>query len=155
MTVQTYQRFDLAVNQLDTAVRLFMGGQDRFSVITLAGAADAILSQLVENRGDKTFIEELIEGEEDAKRARSTMGKHINDILFINAMKHMDDGDDGNVVMDAEQCAIASILVAIANFVTLRGRGAAFVEVFLAWTKQNLDPTIYNIDCDPNWKPPS
>ncbi len=155
MTIKTYQRFDLAVNQLDTAVRLFIGGRDRLSVITLAGAAHTILSQLVENIGEKTFIEGLIEGAEDPKRARSAMGKHVNDLLFINALKHMDDDDDGHVVMDVEQCALASILIAITNFVTLRGRGTPFVEVFLAWVQQNLDPTIYNIDCDPGWKPPS
>jgi hypothetical protein len=57
--------------------------------------------------------------------------------------------------MDVEECALASILVATANFVTLNGRGTDFVEAFFAWVKLNLDPAIYNIDYDPDWKPPA
>jgi Asp/Glu/hydantoin racemase len=154
VTAQIHKRLDLAVNQLETAVQLFLFGSERFSVITLAGAADAILSQLVENNGKKTFIERLVEDANDKKLDRSAMGKHVNDLLFINALKHMDEDDDGSVVMDVEQCALASILKAMANLVTLRGRGTDFVEVFLSWVKLNLDPAIYNIDCDPDWKPP-
>ena len=60
-----------------------------------------------------------------------------------------------SVVMDVEECALASILVAMADFVTLNGRGTDFVEAFFAWVKLNLDPAIYNIDCDPDWKPPA
>jgi hypothetical protein len=81
------------------------------------------------------------------QRSRSAMGKHVHDVLFINELKHMDKGDDGSVVMDVEECALASILVALANFVTLRGRGTRFVEAFFLWVKQNLDPAIYNVDC--------
>jgi hypothetical protein len=43
----------------------------------------------------------------------------------------------------------------MADFVTLNGRGTDFVEAFFAWVKLNLDPAIYNIDCDPDWKPPA
>jgi hypothetical protein len=154
VTTQSYQRLDLAANQLETAVRFFIGGHDKFSVITLAGAAHAVLSQLVKNQGEKTFIEVLIEDVEDEKHSPSTMGTHVNNVLFINALKHMDKDDDGSVVMDVEQCALASILIAVANFVTLRGRGTDFVEAFFAWAKLNLDPAIYDIDCVPDWKPP-
>ena len=56
MIVERYQRFDLAANQLETAIGLYIGGHDKFSVITLAAAADGILSQLVNKKGEKTFI---------------------------------------------------------------------------------------------------
>ena len=65
----------------------------------------------------------------------------------------MDDGDDGDVVVDIDQCALAAILVAVADFVTLRGNGVDFIEAFLLWVKLNLDPKIYNVNCDPDWKP--
>jgi hypothetical protein len=155
VTARSYQRIDLAVNQLETAVQLFICGHDRFSVITLAGAAHAVLSQLVKNSGGKSFVEVLVEEAGDEKLSPSKMGTHVNNVLFINALKHMDKGDDGSVVMDVEECALASILIAIANFVTLRGRGTDFVEAFFAWVKLNLDPAIYNIDCAPDWKPRS
>jgi hypothetical protein len=153
MTKQIHRRYDLAANQLETAIGLFIAGQDRFSVITLAGAADTVLSQLVQNAGKQNFIDSVLEQSESEDRDRRKMAKHVNDVLFINELKHMDDGDDGRVEMDLEQCAIASVLVAIANFVSLNGRGAVFIETFLAWVKANLDPAIWNINCEPNWKP--
>jgi hypothetical protein len=65
----------------------------------------------------------------------------------------MDEDDDGYVVMDIEQCALAAILKAIANFVILCGHDVDFVLAFLTWVKLNLDPKIYNVNCDPDWKP--
>ena len=152
MAVQSYQRLDLAANQLETAAGLFISGRDRFSVITLAGAADGILSQLVIDKGEANFIEFSLQKDDDKTLTRSTLGAQVNDILRINELKHMDEEDDGYVVMDIEQCALATILKAIANFVILRGH-VDFVKAFLAWVKLNLDPKIYNIDCDPDWKP--
>jgi hypothetical protein len=153
MVAQSYQRLDLAANQLETAIGLFVGGHDKFSVITLAGAADGILSQLVNNRGEENFTETFLKKDDDKMLTRGAMGKHVNDILFINALKHMDERDDGYIILDLEQCAVAAILKAIANYVKLCGHDVDFVQAFLAWVKLNLDPTIYNVDCDPDWKP--
>jgi hypothetical protein len=143
----------LAANQLETAIGLFVGGHDKSSVITLAGAADGILSQLVKNKGEENFTETLLKRDDDKTLTRGTMGKHVNDILCINALKHMDEGDDGYIVFDLEQCAVGAILKAIANYVKLCGHDVGFVQAFLAWVKLNLDPRIYNVDCDPDWKP--
>lgn len=152
MAVQSYQRIDLAANQLETAIGLFISGHDRFSVITLAGAADGILSQLVINEEAENFIEFALKKDDDKTLTSSKLGAQVNDILRINELKHMDEEDDGYVVMEFEECALAAILKAIANFVILRGH-VDFVKAFLAWVKLNLDPQIYNIDCDPDWKP--
>ena len=153
MAAQIYQRLDLATNQLETAIGLFIGGHDRFSVITLAGAADGILTQLVSNRGEETFTEILSREDDDKTMTLSRMGSHVNTILFINELKHIDKDGDGYVVMDAEECALATILKALANFVTLRGNEVGFVQAFLLWVRLNLDPHRYNVNCDPNWKP--
>jgi hypothetical protein len=153
MAAQIYERLDLATNQLETAVGLLIGGHDRFSVITLAGAADGILTQMVSNRGEKTFTELLARKDHDKTMTLSRMGSHVNTILFINELKHMDKREDGYVVMDAEECALATIMKALANFVTLRGGEVDFVQAFLLWVRLNLDPHRYNVNCDPNWKP--
>src|SRR5229473_274023 len=151
MAVQSYQRLDLAANQLETAIGLFISGRDRFSVITLAGAADVILSQLIINKGEENFIEFSLHKDDDKTLTRGALGAQVNEILRINELKHMDEEDEGYVVMDIEQCALAAISKAIANFVILRGH-VDFVKAFLAWVKLNLDPKIYNVDCDPDWK---
>jgi hypothetical protein len=87
MAVQKYQRLDLAANQLETAIGLFISGRDKFSVITLAAAADGILVQLVINKGADTFIDFSLQKDDDKTLTRSTLGKQVNDILRINELK--------------------------------------------------------------------
>ena len=86
---------------------------------------------------------------------REEVGKRMNDAIFINQLKHMDDGEDGFVDFEPEECALAAILKAIANYVQLGGRNSGAVLAFMAWMKLNLDPKKYNIQCDPNWIEPT
>lgn len=65
----------------------------------------------------------------------------------------MNDDEDGYIELDPEECALAAILKALANYVMLGGRKDNFVIAFYEWMKLNLDPTKYNVDCDPNWAP--
>jgi len=158
VTLRTYTRLELAANQLDAAIGLFVSGGDRFSVISLAGAADVLLSRLVINIGRVNFTEsEMSRAVERGGEAitREKLGKRMNDTLFINQLKHMDDEEDGFVAFDPEECALAAILKAIANYVQLGGRNKDSVLAFMAWVKLNLDPMKYNVDCDPNWKEPT
>lgn len=156
MTVGTYSRLELAQNQLETAIGLFVSGGDRFSAISLAGAADVILSRLLITRGTENFTEFSLRLERERGRdpgSREDHGKDLNDTLFINHLKHLDDGEDGFIEMDPDECALAAILKALANFVSLAGRQHDFVQAFMAWVQLNLDPERYNVHGDPNWKP--
>ena len=156
MSNRTYKRIELAENQLETAIGLFVSGGDRFSVISLAGAADVILCRLVLNTGQENFTETLLKeaaSKGEGNETIQSIGRSINDMLFINDLKHMDEGEDGYIDIDIEKCAVAAILKALANYVILAGRDRDFVQAFLAWGQQNLDPKIYNIYCDPTWKP--
>ena len=56
MTTRTYNRLELAENQLETAIGLFVSGGNKFSAITLAGAADVILCRLVLNSGQELVL---------------------------------------------------------------------------------------------------
>lgn len=51
MNLASYQKEEIALNQLETALRLFFEGGELFSVITLAGAAEEILGQLLQGKG--------------------------------------------------------------------------------------------------------
>ena len=156
MTIQTYTRLELAKNQVEAAVGLFVSGGDRFSVISLAGAADVILSRWVINRGEENFTEYSLRLESErhgSHDSRETHGKSLNDTLFINQLKHMDDHDDGYIEMEPDECALAAILKALANYVILAGKQRDFVQAFMAWIILNLDPKKYNIYGDPKWEP--
>jgi hypothetical protein len=155
MSLKTYKRIALAENQLETAIGLFVSGGDKFSVISLAGAADVIVARLVLNIGEENFTEFSLR-EQTANGSpsgtRESHGKEINDTLFINDLKHMDEGEDGYIDIDLDGCALGAILKALANYVIIAGRDKDFVKAFLAWVQLNLDPKKYNIYCDPNWK---
>jgi hypothetical protein len=147
MTATTYTPFELAENQLTSAIGLFVSGRDRFSVITLAGAADVLLSRLVMNQGRENFTQRL--ARKDTEQGGTPVGvaahgKAINDLVFINQLKHMDDGDDGFIELDPEECALAAIAKALVSYVTLAGDQKDIVLAFKAWARLNLDPTRYN-----------
>ena len=52
-----HDRRDMAVRQLETALRLYFEGEDFYSVITLAGAADTVLGQVLRALGKKPNLE--------------------------------------------------------------------------------------------------
>lgn len=156
MSLQTFKRIELAESQLETAIGLFVSGGDKFSVISLAGAADVILCRIVSNTEKDNFTDTLLKdaiAKGNESETIQSIGRCINDTLFINDLKHMDDGEDGYVDIDIDECALGAILKALANYVSLAGRDKDFVQAFLAWVQLNLDPKKYNIYCDPNWKP--
>jgi len=57
------------------------------------------------------------------ERTRTEVGKAVNDMLLINALKHFNRGEDGTVeVDDLDESALAAILKAMANYVVLAGK---------------------------------
>src|SRR4030042_2770603 len=156
MSLRSLKRIELAESQLKTAIGLFVSGGDKCSAISLAGAADVILCRLVSNLEKENFTEFLLKqaaSKGDQSETIQSLGRCINDTLFINDLKHMDEGEDGYIDIDVEECALGAILKTLANYVILAGRNEDFVQAFLVWVQLNLDPKKYNIYCDPNWKP--
>ncbi len=157
MNPRKYTRFELAHNQLEAAIALYVTNRDRLSAITLAGAADVLLSQLVLRAGKPNFTDRALEKDIEAGRAevpREIFGKEVNDMLFINQLKHFDDDAQEVIELDVDECALAAILKALANYVDIPQHERALVLAFRLWVQQNLDPKKYNINCDPNWTPP-
>jgi hypothetical protein len=52
-------KLDIARQQLDTATRLFVGGEDQLAVHTLSGAAEEILGSLLERAGQQNIFERM------------------------------------------------------------------------------------------------
>ena len=145
----TYKRFQLAASQLETAIMLFLTGIDKLSAITLAGAADVILCELVNREGKKNFTD-LLHEKENGQRDREEIGTEINNLLCINALKHFDKGDVDYIEIDVNECAIATILKALANYNMLDGKNDSLIIAFRYWVRVNLDPKKYNLDLAPS-----
>ena len=146
---KTYQRFQLAANQLETAIMLFLTKINKLSAITLAGAADVIFCELV-NRDKKKNFTDLLYEKENGKRSREEIGTEINNLLYINALKHFDNGDEEYLELDVDECAVAAILKALANYNMLEGKDDKLIMAFRYWVRVNLDPKKYNLDSDPS-----
>ncbi|OGW05965.1 MAG: hypothetical protein A2889_09510 [Nitrospinae bacterium RIFCSPLOWO2_01_FULL_39_10] len=147
--MRSHSKFNIAANQLESAIGLFVSDRDKFSAITLAGAADTIFNQLLLNQGKENFTDHSRKKEAEKTGILLTRGEHgkeINDVLRINALKHMDNNDDDYVEMDLDECALAAILKAVANYIDLAGREVDFIKAFLYWVKLNVDPEKFQND---------
>ena len=110
---------------------LYCSGRDRFSAIALAGAADVILSQLLLNEGKENFSDILMKKDADVTGSlpeRAVHGKAVNDMLMINAMKHMDPGDDDYLEIDVRISGLATVSKAVSNYVMLCGDKAEPIQ---------------------------
>ena len=125
MTTRAYYREDLALAQLETALRLFFEGNDLASVITLAGAADEVFGKLLTAAGRTNALEELkravaaihlkLSGEPlDAKEVAC----HAN--RAKNSLKHWDEGQDQIVKLDLHQEALDMLFRATDNYWALK-----------------------------------
>ncbi|MCM0084277.1 hypothetical protein L4X63_22080 [Geomonas sp. Red32] len=61
MDIQRYPKSDIALNQIETALVIYFGGGDLFSVVTLAGAAEELIGQLLASREERGFFKPLFE----------------------------------------------------------------------------------------------
>jgi hypothetical protein len=144
-----YQRKEIAKAQLSTAASLFLKGMDLSSVITLAGAASNILTQLVRNAGKVPFIDyarDVYTHLEKAKTpSRQSYNHHIDKLLGVSAHKHMGEKCHITVTLDLEKCAPYALTRAIADYVTLYGQDDDFVKAFLSWSWRNQRDEVMEI----------
>lgn len=136
--------FIFAENQLKTAIVIFCSGGDKFSAITLAGAADSIFWQLVTRAGKDNFTKIMLKKENDSRKIEK-VGREMNDVLCINALKHLDPNENEHTSLDADECALGAILKAIVNYGMLEGKNEKLINGFFAWIQMNLDLKKYNL----------
>lgn len=133
---------DIAKCQMGTAVRLFLNGKDRSSVITLAGAASGILDRLVRNSGKEPFVDyarrvyrELV----GHTPKRQSYSHHIDKKLGVIAHKHLSKDDSETVELDLEEMAFNALARALSDYVQLNGDNDLFVKAFYSWAWVNTD----------------
>jgi hypothetical protein len=140
MAEQKYHKSDIATAQLKTAIWLFINGRDPSSVITLAGAASAILGQLVRIEGKIPFIDfarniRTIHGAPIPPRAK--YARYVNDRLGINDHKHMSPDCPDTLDIDLQESAEDAITKAIADYAPLYGQEHDFIKAYLHWAWVN------------------
>lgn len=137
MADTTLTTLQIAEQQLETAIGLFVSRRDRVSAITLAGAADGIVHGLVIKAGKQPFADYVIamtEATTGKTPSKAKVAKHINDQLKINNLKHMNQEDDESVSLDVDISALGSILKSIANHRVLVPEHPDFIKAMLQGT---------------------
>jgi hypothetical protein len=137
MSEQKYHKRQVSVEQLKTAILLFLNGRDLSSVITLAGAAGAILERLVRNEGKRPFIDfacNVANALSGTTPPRAKYNRYINNRLGINDHKHMSPNCPETVEIDLQESAENAITKAVADYVTLYGQEDDFIKAYLSWT---------------------
>jgi hypothetical protein len=141
----SYHKFDIARGQIETAIRLFLtDGCDMFSAIALAANAGELFEALVIRAKKTPYIDDIIrmnakENPGQPTPPRYEMMTHIHEVLFLNEIKHLDKKRLEIVELDAEECAMASILKAITDYQTLTGEQSDSMKAFMGWCYQNLE----------------
>lgn len=143
MTETRFHKSEIARCQLETAVRLFLSGMDRSSVITLAGASSGILDRLVRNAaGKEPFVDYACRVHRELighTPKRQSYSHHIDKRLGLIAHKHLSKEDTETVKLDLEKMACDALVRAIADYVTLYGQDEPFVKVFFSWAWVSKD----------------
>ena len=119
MAERNYRRLDLAKEQLDTAIELFLDEKKFSSAITLAGAAEEIFGQALTNKGGKSALHDSYESMADLHRG--IHGEELKKEYFSkenlarDALKHLQNQEGANITLDLEEAACWMLVRAIHN----------------------------------------
>jgi len=129
---------EIAGRQIDTAVDLFLEGKDYLSVITLAGAGEEIIGNLLKRGKRKNVVNHLLDLDKRISQGRDfiVVNQEING--FRNALKHATDpSEDLMEVIQDQEHAIAMLSRALSNYYALEGGLSPNMERFYTWLQQN------------------
>ena len=121
MPIEPHSKSHIALRQLETALRVFEEGNDYYSVVTLAGAADEIFGRLLESRGGVSALASLTKAAVAIHlKVHGTPGSEKVFIdranLARNALKHLNAGGSDPVVLDIREEAADMLDRAISNY---------------------------------------
>lgn len=143
MHEQIYQRTNIAKEQLEVAIELFLARRSFVSALTLAGAAEEILGKALTQRGKETTLEhehsvvapftELIRKQPYSRKDFVAEKNRVR-----NAAKHLEVEGKATFCADLEDEALWMIVRAIDNYRRLGCEPTALMEEFDNWFYANV-----------------
>jgi len=127
---------EIAKSQIETAIYLFFNREDPFSVLTLAGAGEEILGNLLSRSNEKNILAMMSEAA--AHRGYNLDSKAIANLVNAarNALKHAKKGGEDRLDFDPEG-AVVMLMRASVNYQLLQGNLTDDMDQFLAWLRSN------------------
>lgn len=142
MSEKKYHKKDVAKSQLKTAVWLFLNEIDYSSAITLAGASDNILTQLLINEGKVPFLHYACEIHNKIygfTPKRKGYKHRIEKQMGIISHKHMSPECSDEIEIDLPDSAKKAATRAVLDYANLYGDKEPFIVAFLNWLWVNDD----------------
>lgn len=134
---ETYSRLDLAKEQIEIAIYLFLELKSYASALTLAGAAEAVIGAELKRKGKQLALDWKYEnvasfhkklyGDDLIKKKFIAEENHVRD-----ALKHFDRTDDPNITCDLPDVSLWMIVRACENAKRV-GLDIARVDEFNNW----------------------
>lgn len=118
MTDQTYNKIELATQQINVAISYFLKRRSLVSALTLASAAEKIFSKALAHRGQQNFLDSKYETLEPNPKMRGLSKEDFvrDENSALNAIKEMDAANDTSVTLDLEEAAYSMIVRACDNY---------------------------------------
>ena len=143
MAEETYEKLDIACQQLNTAIDLFFEDANHFSVITLTGAAEEILGRYMELIGKQSSLDGIVKG--TALVHKHLYGEELPHKEFKfranmarNSIKHLDSDEDLNVMFDSKEEMINMLVRATDNYFGMEIPESDQVRKFNEWYMENV-----------------
>lgn len=143
MSEQEYTHIELAVEQLDIALYLFLNKQSFVSALTLAGAAEEIFGKALQRNAEQNSLDWKYENTEwwwtelhDKPLSKKEFAEREN--RARNAAKHIGDSNDMSVMVDLEDAALWMIVRACDNYRRLRFPCTARMLEFENWFSEHV-----------------
>lgn len=144
MEYPTHNKVNLAIEQLEVALSLFLEGKSYVSALTLAGAAEEILGMAVQIEGIENSLQESyrIYCASDLSWINptktwgefTTKGKN----KVRNAVKHVSDASDLTFQADIKDEALWLLVRAIDNYNRLGFSSTELMHEFNGWFYENI-----------------
>ena len=120
MPTPTLSRLDLAREQLELAIELFLSGRSDVAALTLAGAAEEVLGQAVKHKGGETAMDSAFETTSHFHRLLHGQELKWKDFADSenearNAAKHMRNPAEEAITVDMRRAAQWMIVRACGN----------------------------------------
>jgi hypothetical protein len=120
MPTKTCNRIDLALEQLETAICLFIDGNAYSAAITLAATAERVLGQAVRRAGEQAVLDWSFQASDVVHTALH--GEQLSHKTFVdaenrvsNALRHFDALDEPEFEADLEEVACWMLVRACEN----------------------------------------
>jgi hypothetical protein len=128
---------EIAKRQIETAIDLFLAGKDYLSVVTLSGAGEEILGQLLNRDSQESMVDHLkkLDKRLSGGREFKVVNEEING--FRNSLKHANDENEDEIdVAEGQMHAIAMLIRSLSNYFKVKGKLSNKMEQFYQWLEE-------------------